>query len=132
MDQTDPDQALISVGFTIPEAAQPEKRLRDMTWRERGAHDFAQGVEREPGPYPARTPEGDDWRAAWDEAQAATPETGDKVFRMVSVKAMIDGDGRLHAVDSEGRLLGTQTYINLEQTGLGNSLTVTFADVKIA
>ena len=107
------------------------KRPRDMTWRERGTHDFAQGIEREPGPFPATTPEGDDWRAAWDEAQAAAPEDGDIVFRCTAVKLLIDKDGRFHLVDSQGRLLGAQVYFNVEQAEQGHNVTVTFSGVDV-
>ncbi len=114
----------------MSDIAQP-KRLRDMTWRERGAHDFAQGVEREPGPFPAGLPEGDDWRAGWDEAQAAAPEEGDSVFRCTPVKLLIDKDGRFHLVDSQGRLLGAQVYFHLEQAEHGHNVTVTFSGVDV-
>ena len=34
--------------------------LRNLSWRERGAHDFKEGVPREDGPMPKQTPEGKD------------------------------------------------------------------------
>ena len=106
------------------------KRLREMAWRERGAHDFAQGVEREPGPFPATTPEGDDWRAGWDEAEGAAPEDGDTVFRVAQVKLLVK-EGRMHFVDAQGRVLGAQVYLSAEQAEHGQNVTVTFAGVEL-
>lgn len=107
------------------------KRPRDMTWRERGAHDFAQGVEREPGPFPAGEPEGADWRDGWDGAEGAAPEDGDTVFRVAPVYR-IERDSRFYVVDAQGRLLGNQIYINMEQQDQGPpNVTVTLAGVAL-
>ncbi len=115
----------------VPEpTSPPPKRRRDMTWEERGAADFAEGVERKPGPFPAGTPEGDDWRAGWDAASAAAPQDGDTVFRVAPVKLSIV-DGRFHLVDPQGRLLGAQSYINVEQAEHGHNVTVTFSGVDL-
>ena len=124
------------MGEANPDAAADEwranqDRLCKMTWRERGAHDLARGIPREPRPCPAGTPEGDDWRAGWDEeAQGAAPEDGHLVFRMAPVGLLLKG-GQFHLVDSQGRQLGAQVYIKVEQAEHGHNVTVTFSGVEI-
>ncbi len=109
----------------------PARDLRDMSWRDRGAHDFAQGVPREPeAALWAGTPEGDERCAGWDEAQAAAAEDGDTVFRCTPVKLVIKG-GQFHLVDTQGRLLGAQVYFNVEQAEHGHNVTVTFSGVEV-
>ncbi len=108
------------------------KRLRDMTWDERGEHAYGQGEPREPGPYPVGTPEGEDWRAGWDRTEAAALEGGGDAspLQVMPVKLRLER-GRFQLVDSAGRVLGTQAYINVEQAEQGQNVTVTFAGVEI-
>ncbi len=114
--------------------------LRDLSWHERGVHDFGAGVPREDGPMPKQTPEGKDWLAGYDEVASSELHDGPheedhgEHVQTVNVQILVAGE-RLVLKDNRGRVIGgdTQSHIVIEQEAGEKKVnaTVTFVGLKL-
>lgn len=98
-----------------------------LEWYERGRREFADGIPRAAAPTPEGRPAGDEWRRGWDEA-ALTAETDGPPpgVREVAEVSLAMCDGILTLVDANGRTLGRQANVFVEQDQDGVKATVSF------
>ncbi len=96
-------------------------------WFEAGAEAWRDGQPRHGAPSEERARA--EWLRGWD-AAAAEDETDATIWQVAHVKLLLR-DGRLHLVDGQGRLLGTQVHVAVEAAEHGHVATVVFSGVKI-
>ena len=96
-------------------------------WLERGKKDFRDGVPRVGAPAGEGSAHGNDWRKGWD---AAETEGEQARLQMADVEIVLH-DGRLFLVDEQGRVLGMQTNVVVEQSDDGLAASVSFRGLRL-
>lgn len=127
-------------------------KLSKLTPFDRGLHDFAVGARRTENPWPLITPEGEAWLQGWLHGkamaeQAPTVPGGDQTYIVhegegpdqeldeedrADIYLRVSAEtGRLVLCGRDGRALGDQVNLRLEQDDDGVYAIVSFADVPI-